>query len=104
MYEMLFGYSPFKARDNNPNNNIIRNIKQCRFSFPDDIRISEEAKDLIRRLLTLRPEQRLGANGSIEIMQHPFFKGVNWDDILLKKIEAPIKIKVNSRQRREVSL
>lgn len=101
---MLFGFSPFKAKDNNPSNNIIRNIKQGRFSFPDDIKITEEAKDLIRRLLTLRPEQRFGANGPAEIMQHPFFKGLNWDDIYNKKIEAPIKIKVNSRQRREVSL
>lgn len=102
---MLFGYSPFKPRnDSNPSNNIIRNIKQANYTFPDNVKISEEAKDLIRRLLTLQPEKRLGFGGAIEIQQHPFLKSINWDDLYHKRLEAPIKVKVASRKRKEVGL
>ena len=103
MYEMLYGYSPFKPRhDTSPNNNIIRNIKQVRYTFPDNVRVSEEAKDLIRRLLTFAPEQRLGFRGAAEVMAHPFFRTIVWDDLLYKRIEAPIKVKLSTKRRREV--
>ena len=102
---MLFGYSPFKPRnDSGPNQNIIRNIKHAKYSFPETIKVSEEAKDLIRKLLTLKPEQRLGYKGAIEIQQHPFFNSINWDDLFFKKLEAPIKVKLNTRKRKEVNL
>lgn len=101
---MLFGHSPFKARnDAGPNNNIIRNIKHGRYTFPENIKVSEEAKDFIRKLLTLHPEQRLGYRGAIEIQQHPFLNSINWDDLFYKRLEAPIKVKLNTRRRREVS-
>jgi len=50
--------------------------------------MSYEAADLIKQLLVLDPEKRLGANGASEIKQHPFFKGINWDT--LRKQQAPI--------------
>ena len=101
---MLFGYSPFRSKEsNNRQNNIIRNIKQAKFVFPDHIKVSEESKDFIRRLLTLKPEQRLGFKGGIEIQQHPFFKSINWDDLFNKRLEAPIKVKMQSRKRKEVN-
>ena len=36
------------------------------------------AKDLIKKLLTLKPEERLGYNGADEIKRHPYFKEINW--------------------------
>lgn len=101
---MLFGHSPFRSKDNNNRqNNIIRNIKQVRYTFPEHIKVTEEAKDFIRRLLTFKPEQRIGHKGTAEIQQHPFFKSISWDDLYYKRIEAPIKIKMPSRKRKEVS-
>jgi len=37
---------------------------------------------------------RLGAKGSEEIKNHPFFKEVNWEMLLLKKINPPFKPKI----------
>lgn len=100
---MLFGHSPFRSADQlNRQNNIIRNIKQCKYKFPENIRVSEEAKDLIRRLLVRKPEQRLGHKGGVEIQQHPFFKTINWDDLFYKRLEAPITIKQTTKKRKEV--
>ncbi|PIO74000.1 protein kinase domain protein, partial [Teladorsagia circumcincta] len=51
--------------------------------FPDedvDWTISEEAKDLIRRLICPR-EVRLGKGGFADFRDHPFFAGVDWATI-----------------------
>jgi hypothetical protein len=48
---------------------------------------------LIKKLLTHDPEKRLGGGetDSEEIKNHPFFKGVNWQDIENKKLEPSYK-------------
>ncbi len=47
--------------------------------FPEDARLSPEAKDLVQRLLCDVGE-RLGTHGGAsEIKSHPFFKGIQWD-------------------------
>lgn len=43
--------------------------------------ISTNAKDLIEKLLNKDIMSRLGANGAADIKAHPFFQGVNWEDI-----------------------
>ncbi|KAG0289945.1 Serine/threonine-protein kinase MRCK alpha, partial [Linnemannia gamsii] len=63
-------------------------------SFDKGMEISPECKDLITRLLA-RKENRLGKNGVEEIKFHPFFKGIDWDNIrkstppFLPVIETP---------------
>nr|CAB3493501.1 unnamed protein product [Digitaria exilis]CAB3498463.1 unnamed protein product [Digitaria exilis] len=37
------------------------------------------------RLLTEDPRQRLGANGALEVKQHPFFKDISWDTLAWQK-------------------
>ncbi|CAK83826.1 unnamed protein product (macronuclear) [Paramecium tetraurelia] len=44
-------------------------ISQCQFNFPDHIQISENAKNLISRILVLDPSKRLTLD---EILSHPF--------------------------------
>jgi serine/threonine protein kinase len=51
--------------------------------WPSDL--SPQAKDLISKLLTLSPEERLGYNGAAELKNHPFFADINWDTILTQK-------------------
>ena len=52
--------------------------------------VSEEAKDLIQKLLTKDKNQRLGRKGDVqEILAHPWFKEINADDLLAKKIDPP---------------
>lgn len=52
-------------------------------SIPDDVEISDEAADLIFKLINHR-DARLGLNGADEIKIHPFFKGINWRNLKAK--------------------
>ena len=58
-------------------------------NFPKNI--TKEAKDLIQQLLVVNPNERLGQgpDGSQNIKNHPFFKGVNWKDAWDRKIKPP---------------
>ena len=56
-------------------------VFQNNLRFPDDIDdVSDSAKDLIQRLITL-PEKRLGQEGIADFQQHDFFTDINWDGL-----------------------
>lgn len=68
-------------------------IQQAPLRWPDPVKhgitVSEAAKDLISRLLEKDRKKRLGQKGGVdEILAHEFFKGVNFDDIITKKVKA----------------
>ncbi|KAI6679685.1 hypothetical protein NL676_033566 [Syzygium grande] len=91
MYEMLVGYPPFYADDP---------IMTCRkivhwknhLKFPEDARLSPEARDLICRLLC-DVDHRLGTRGAGQIKAHPWFKDIDWDR--LYEMEAAFRPQVN---------
>ena len=56
----------------------IMNHKNC-FDFPNDVEVSEEAKDLMKRLIC-SAEIRLGQNGIGDFKNHPWFTGISWDE------------------------
>ena len=48
--------------------------------FPDDVELSDAAKDLIRKLCC-RGDRRLGRHGIQDFKDHPFFAGIDWDKL-----------------------
>ena len=88
LYDMLTGSPPFTA-DNRKN--TIEKILRGKYVLPHYL--SFEAKDLIRKLLKRQVCYRLGSGpeDANAIKAHRFFKGLNWADIILRKLTPPIK-------------
>jgi len=76
-YEMLVGYAPFYAEETQE---VINKVLGKIWEVPEEINLSKEALDFMNRMMS-DPNERLGKNGSEEIKSHPFFKGVDWDNI-----------------------
>ena len=55
--------------------------------------LTPEARDLVRRLMKRQESQRLGSGpeDAAAVQAHPFFKHVNWDDVLARRLDPPIK-------------
>ena len=65
-------------------------IQNSAVKFPKRINLSDDAKDIIQKLLEKNPKKRLGAQKGIEeIKSHPFFAKINFTDIENKKVKAP---------------
>ena len=86
LFEFIFGYPPFHA--DSPEQ-IFKNILSGKIQWPDLALDQFEricptmVKDLIQKMLTLNPEERLGFNGADEIKRHPFFEGIDWETLFL---------------------
>jgi len=95
IYEMLCGIPPFY------NENLERMyelIKLAELRFPKKIKISNDAQDLITKLLDRNPNSRLGSrNGLSEIKGHPFFASIDFDLVLQKKLSSPFKPEINNK-------
>ncbi|KAJ4460683.1 putative cAMP-dependent protein kinase type 1 [Paratrimastix pyriformis] len=93
IYEMIFGFPPFF--DDNPFRTYEK-IVQLRLPFPRTI--DPAAKDLIKKLLKKDKTERLGClhGGTADVKNHPFFRGVNWEALLLGTTRAPISPVVRS--------
>ncbi|GAA5799034.1 hypothetical protein HPULCUR_004443 [Helicostylum pulchrum] len=86
VYEMLLGQSPFRGEDEDE---IFDAILEDEILYP--VNMSRDSVSICQRLLTRDPKKRLGAGPSdaAEIKEHPFFRGVNWDDMLAKRVPPP---------------
>jgi len=87
IFEMIYGRPAFT---DDPSENRMKKILNGKFSFPANDKVSEDAKDLIRKLLIVDQTKRLGYRGIQEIKGHPFYKSIDWSDLRNKKNTAPI--------------
>ncbi|MQM10808.1 hypothetical protein Taro_043706, partial [Colocasia esculenta] len=109
MYEMLVGYPPFYSDDPittcrkviilhfslicNALNDFFKIVHwRNHLKFPEEARLTPEARDLICRLLC-DVEHRLGILGADQIKAHPWFRGIVWDK--LYESEAAFRPEVN---------
>lgn len=105
-YEMLLGQSPFRGDDEDEifdailedeplypitmPRDAVSILQKVNFKF-QPFMCCREALLTVRQLLTRDPSRRLGSGKSDaeEIKKHPFFKDVNFDDVLNKRIPPP---------------
>ncbi|KAL0390475.1 UNVERIFIED_CONTAM: Phototropin-1 [Sesamum calycinum] len=101
LYEMLYGYTPFRGKTRQK---TFANILHKDLSFQEVksrfltsfalLQVSLQAKQLIYRLLHRDPKSRLGSReGANEVKQHPLFRGINWALVRcmnLPTLDAPL--------------
>ncbi len=68
-FEMLAGYAPFCSEETKDVCMKVLNWQKY-LKFPDEIKISDEAEDLIKKMIN-NSNERLGKNGVEEIKAHP---------------------------------
>lgn len=88
MFDMLTGSPPFVAQNRK---STIDKILKGKLILPGYL--TNEAKDLIKKLLKRHASQRLGGgqDDARPIKSHPFFKHINWRDLVEHKVEPPFK-------------
>uniref|UniRef100_A0A3Q3LQ83 protein kinase C n=1 Tax=Mastacembelus armatus TaxID=205130 RepID=A0A3Q3LQ83_9TELE len=86
VYEMLVGESPFPGDDEEE---VFDSIVNDEVRYPRFL--STEAIAVMRRLLRRNPERRLGSGekDAEDVKKQPFFRGVDWDALLQKKVSPP---------------
>lgn len=91
LYQMLSGTSPFKDASEWL---IFQRIIARDLRFPSYF--SEEARDLIDRLLDIDPSRRPGAgpDGYSSLKSHPFFNGTDWENL---RSQSPPKVAVEPK-------
>ena len=91
IYELLMSFPPYFTKLGKTQ--LMHNILGGKLKFYDT-QLSDEAVDLIKKLLERDINKRLGSGlmDSAEIKQHPFYKGINFDAIYNKQFIPPSKL------------
>ena len=103
LYLFFAGKTPFVGKNEEE---TLDNIRKVNYSFDiekkhekKNINMPKEAKDLIEKILIKDPTKRIGYGSKDykEIKEHPFFKGINFDNlseepIPLNKIYSKLQI------------
>lgn len=93
LFEFLEGIPPYYDHDKET---LFSNILNNEIEVPEDV--SENAKDLIWKLLCKDPKERLGFNGAKEIKDHPWFSKISWSDVAKWKLIPPFPRLLKTKQ------
>ncbi|KAJ8945268.1 hypothetical protein NQ318_016690 [Aromia moschata] len=90
LYKLLKGHSPFRQHKTKDKHEIDRMTLTMNVELPDSF--SKELKLLLEGLLQRDIDKRLGCkgNGSEEVKEHPFFAGIDWQQVYLQKYTPPL--------------
>ncbi|KAL4484301.1 hypothetical protein ABPG72_006412 [Tetrahymena utriculariae] len=83
VYEIIYGYPPFFHQQTQI---VFQLIDECRIFFPQHIKISNECKDIITKILQKDPEKRLTLQ---QAKMHPWFRDMDWEKLAKKQIPSP---------------
>ena len=81
LYELLTGKTPYYAEDIDL---LFQNIKTAKLSFPETM--STSAKEFIGLVMNKDPSKRPQIS---QIKRHPFFRKMDWEALLSKRIRPP---------------
>ncbi|XP_063902161.1 cAMP-dependent protein kinase catalytic subunit alpha-like isoform X2 [Zophobas morio] len=88
IYELVVGHAPFVTVNPHSKEVDYKAILTGQFFLPSHL--STAVKDLIVSLLQVDRNYRLGAkNGLSDVMNHPWFAGVDWGGMLKKTVKPP---------------
>uniref|UniRef100_A0A4W5NA29 protein kinase C n=1 Tax=Hucho hucho TaxID=62062 RepID=A0A4W5NA29_9TELE len=91
IFEMLVGESPFPGEDEEE---VFDSIVNDDVQYP--VCLSPDSISIIQKLLKRNPEKRLGAGegDANEVKGEKFFKTIDWDALLAKKVKPPFLPKI----------
>mmetsp|Transcript_44423 Transcript_44423/g.66944 ORF Transcript_44423/g.66944 Transcript_44423/m.66944 type:complete len:133 (-) Transcript_44423:296-694(-) len=90
IYEMVIGRNPFYDGKMDQLA-LFKAIAKGKFKFPRDIVISRECMEIIKKLLTVDEDDRLGCGqkGTCEIRKHAWLKKIDFKQISNKEAKTP---------------
>uniref|UniRef100_A0A8C9A4J0 Ribosomal protein S6 kinase beta-2 n=1 Tax=Prolemur simus TaxID=1328070 RepID=A0A8C9A4J0_PROSS len=88
MYDMLTGSPPFTAENRKK---TMDKIIKGKLALPPYL--TPDARDLVKKFLKRNPSQRIGGGpgDAADVQRHPFFRHVNWDDLLARRVDPPFR-------------
>ena len=95
LYEMLVGQSPFYLYGTDQVS-LFKRIVMVKYTCPSYV--SDDAKDVIKKLLTRRQASRFGnlSRGHLDISDHAWFKTLDFKKLNARKLKAPWKPKITN--------
>lgn len=87
LYTFLAGKTPFKDAKEMQHQRTWEAILHSKLEMP--AHATEDAASLITQLMDRDPEQRLGSKHTEDVRTHPFFSGVDFEALLMRKVAAP---------------
>ncbi|MBN3273933.1 ARBK2 kinase, partial [Polyodon spathula] len=90
LFKLLRGHSPFRQHKTKDKHEIDRMTLTMNVELPDSF--SPELKSQLEGLLQRDVTKRLGClgRGAHEVKEHPFFKGIDWQQVYLQKYPPPL--------------
>jgi serine/threonine protein kinase len=95
IYEMITGYQPFIKQNNTKTGKKFSCFTNTQIELSE--KLSSSLKDFVTKLLQPNPKERLGAKGINEIMNHKFFKGIDWMEVRDRMLSPTYVPKIKSR-------
>ena len=87
-YELAYGHRPYIGKTKHEVKQLIL-TRQAHIDY-DDLPdgYENEAADFINKLIQRKPKNRLGKNSIKEVINHPWLKGYDWENLKNKKLKA----------------